>query len=320
MVSEQHICWGAGHKHESSHELKLEHLSLYYGTTPAIKDISFSICCGQSLALIGPNGAGKSTLLSAIAGILKYSQGRITWDGKALPRHEIAYIPQRSEVDWEFPITVRQLVELGRYPSLGIWKSEGKHDRDIVDKALDSLELNELQNRQIGSLSGGQQQRAFLARALAQEAHILLLDEPFTGLDRPGEESLSKLLKQLSKEGRLIIASHHDLNTAAQIFDQALLLNCKQIAFGASEAVLCEDILAKCFQKREPEGEESSKLNKDGELTKLNKNNNEPQDCMERNNMKPHHHADAACSQNSQNSPEAIEMAKAKTKGKARKS
>jgi len=251
MVSNQHICWGAGRKHENCHELKLEHLSLYYGKICAIEDINFSICCGNSLALIGPNGAGKSTLLSAIAGILKFRQGRITWDGKELPRHEIAYIPQRSEVDWEFPITVRQLVELGRYPSLGIWKSEGQHDKDIIDKALHSLELDELQHRQIGNLSGGQQQRAFLARALAQEAHILLLDEPFTGLDRPGEQSLSKLLKQLSQEGRLIIASHHDLNTAAQIFDQALLINCQQIAFGPSEEVLSEDILAQCFQKKE---------------------------------------------------------------------
>lgn len=286
MVSKQHICWGAGHEHESCHELKIEQLSLYYGTSCAIDDINFRILCGRSLALIGPNGAGKSTLLSAIAGILKYSQGSITWDGKNLPRQEIAYIPQRSEVDWEFPITVRQLVELGRYPSLGIWKSEGQHDRDIIEKALSSLELLELQDRQIGSLSGGQQQRAFLARALAQEAHILLLDEPFTGLDRPGEESLSKLLKQLSKEGRLIIASHHDLNTAAQIFDQVLLLNCKQIAFGASEEVLCDDILDKCFKKRESKKSDDTKQAKNGKDTPDKREGNNTSEAVNSQNEK----------------------------------
>ncbi|MFR1411077.1 MAG: metal ABC transporter ATP-binding protein [Akkermansia sp.] len=137
---------------------------------------------------------------------------------------EIAYLPQRSDVDWSFPITVRALVEMGRYPALGLWKKFSRHDREIVEKSLHVLGLEHLAERQISELSGGQQQRAFLARALAQEAHVLLLDEPFTGLDAPASQSLGRL-DSLAAEGRLVIASHHDLNTAADIFDTILLMN-----------------------------------------------------------------------------------------------
>ena len=151
---------------------------------------------------------------------------------------EIAYLPQRSDVDWSFPITVRALVEMGRYPSLGLWKKFGRHDRDIVEKSLNALGMESLADRQISELSGGQQQRAFLARALAQEAHVLLLDEPFTGLDAPACQSLGRLLDSLAAEGRLVIASHHDLNTAADIFDTILLMNRELVAFGPPEEVL----------------------------------------------------------------------------------
>ena len=147
-------------------------------------------------------------------------------------------------------ITVRELVEMGRYPSVGIMRKLNTHDREIVDKALESLELTALQHRQIGALSGGQQQRAFLARALAQEAHILLLDEPFTGLDVPGMESLGKLLRSLASEGRLIIASHHDLNTAPRIFSHCLLLKKQRIAFGKTEDVLTPQNLELAFGKQ----------------------------------------------------------------------
>lgn len=253
MVSHahDHICWGGGHHHPAHHHLQLRHVTAGYSTEPALEDISFEAACGRTLALIGPNGAGKSTLLNALAGLLTPWSGEILWNGAPLAQHrrEIAYLPQRNEVNWQFPITVRQLVEMGRYPSVGIWRSLNRHDHEIVDKALATLNLQDLQHRQIGALSGGQQQRCFLARALAQEAHILLLDEPFTGLDVPGTEALSALLRSLAAEGRLVIASHHDLVTAPQIFDMALLLRRRLIAAGHTTDVLTPANLTLAFDR-----------------------------------------------------------------------
>lgn len=244
-----HICWGGGHHHHTHHHLILHKVTAGYGSEPVLQDISFEAACGSTLALIGPNGAGKSTLLNALAGLLPIWSGDILWNNTPLASHmnEIAYLPQRSEVDWQFPITVRQLVEMGRYPSVGIWGSMRTHDQEIVDKAICTLGLQDLQDRQIGALSGGQQQRCFLARALAQEAHILLLDEPFTGLDVPGTEALSQILRSLAAEGRLVIASHHDLATASQIFDLAILLRKQVIACGPAQQVLTPDNLKRTF-------------------------------------------------------------------------
>lgn len=244
-----HICWGGGERHEGGHELAVRGICARYGATDALKDVSFSTHCGHTLALAGPNGAGKSTLLNILAGLLKPQAGEVLWNGRPLhdTRREIAWMPQRTEVDWNFPITVRQLVAMGRYPMAGLWGALGRHDNEIIDKALDSLRLEDLQQRQIGELSGGQQQRAFLARALAQEAHILLLDEPFTGLDAPGIESLGGLLRSLAKEGRLVIASHHDLASAPQIFDLCLLLRRSPIAFGPTEEALSPERLQQAF-------------------------------------------------------------------------
>ena len=220
--------------------LKVDNINVYYGNIHAVKDISFEVNQGEIVTLIGANGAGKSTLIKALAGLIRPDSGKILWNG--CPLHdtpgEIAYLPQRSDVDWSFPITVHALVEMGRYPSLGLWKKFGRHDRDIVEKSLHVLGMESLADRQISELSGGQQQRAFLARALAQEAHVLLLDEPFTGLDAPASQSLGKLLDSLAAEGRLVIASHHDLNTAADIFDTILLMNRELAAFGPPKEVL----------------------------------------------------------------------------------
>ncbi len=244
-----HICWGGGVHHHGGHELAVQHISARYGSVDALHDITFTTPCGHTLALVGPNGAGKSTLLSILAGLMRPSAGEVLWNRRPLhdTRQEIAWMPQRTEVDWRFPLTVRQLVEMGRFPAVGIWGKLHRHDHEIVDKALDALQLAPLQKRQIGELSGGQQQRAFLARALAQEAHILLLDEPFTGLDVPGMESLGALLHTLAHEGRLIIASHHDLATAPHIFDHCLLLRGSLIAYGATADVLSPDNLCRAF-------------------------------------------------------------------------
>ncbi len=249
MVEEEHICWGNSPSHACAHTLRVENLSASYGRVPALDDITFETRCGRTLALVGPNGAGKSTLLKILARLMRPDSGEILWNGAPLSHfpHETAYLPQRSEVNWAFPLTVRDLVAMGRYPSLGIWRKSRRHDREIVDKALFALGLERLHDRQIGALSGGQQQRAFLARALAQEAHILLLDEPFTGLDSRGTASLGELLRALAREGRLIIASHHDLNTAASIFDDTLLLRRRMIAFGPTREALAPEHLEEAF-------------------------------------------------------------------------
>jgi ABC-type Mn2+/Zn2+ transport system ATPase subunit len=229
--------------------LVIDGVSVNYRDILALDRVSFATSCGNRVALVGPNGAGKSTLLKAIAGLVPQRVGKIMWRGSSVKKwsREFAYLPQREEIDWSFPITVRGLVEMGRYPQVGWWRTFSKADRKAVDSALETLNLMDLQNRQIRELSGGQQQRAFLARAIAQEAHVLLLDEPFTGLDRNASLLLGDLLAKLAGEGRLIIASHHDLGSASFLFDEVLVLNTKQVGFGPVDRVLTPAMIEQTF-------------------------------------------------------------------------
>lgn len=227
------------------HELEVAGVTVRYRAHLALEDASFATSCGNCVALIGPNGAGKSTLLKAIAGLIPRAAGTIRWRGTTVHRwhREFAYLPQREEVDWSFPVTVRGLVEMGRYSQLSWWRRWRPLDDARVRDAMTLMQLDGLENRQISELSGGQQQRAFIARAIASEAHVLLLDEPFTGLDRPARENLSSLLRKLSAEGRLVIASHHDLNTVADLFDQVFILKRRPVAFGTvAEAFTPENL------------------------------------------------------------------------------
>ncbi|WP_411827330.1 metal ABC transporter ATP-binding protein [Luteolibacter sp. AS25] len=235
--------------HGSHHELVIDNLSVAYREIMALENVSMATSCGNRVALIGPNGAGKSTLLKAIAGLVPKASGEIRWRNESVKNwsREFAYLPQREEIDWSFPITVRGLVEMGRYPQTSWWKKFSKDDNRAVDEAIDSLNLGDLQNRQIRELSGGQQQRAFLARSLAQEAHVLLLDEPFTGLDRNAASLLGDLLAKLASEGRLIIASHHDMATAPVLFDEVLVINTQQVAFGSINEVLTSELISQTF-------------------------------------------------------------------------
>lgn len=229
--------------------LQVERLHVHHGAICALRNVSLAIQSGEAMALLGRNGAGKSTLLKAIAGLPAIMRGQILWKGEPVARwrKEIAYLPQREEVDWNFPITVRGLVEMGRYTQLGPWGKFRSVDEEAVESALQAMELGPLANRQIRQLSGGQQQRTFIARAMAQEARVLLLDEPFAGLDKSAAELLSRLIHRLTSEGRLIIASHHDLNTAEEIFSQALLLNREQVAFGPVRSVLTQPHIETAF-------------------------------------------------------------------------
>lgn len=248
MSDTHHDCC-AHHGHH--HELVIDQLTVSYRRVLALEKVSLATSCGNRVALIGPNGAGKSTLLKAIAGLVPRESGAIRWRGTAVKKwsREFAYLPQREEVDWSFPITVRGLVEMGRYPQTGWWRKFSAEDTAAVDRALESLALMDLQHRQIRELSGGQQQRTFLARALAQEAHVLLLDEPFTGLDRNASQLLGDLLNKLAHEGRLVIASHHDLNTVPLLFDEALVLATKPLAFGPVEKILTPELIERTFHQ-----------------------------------------------------------------------
>ena len=237
--------------HGQHHELTVENVTVRYRNVLALENVSLATSCGNRVALIGPNGAGKSTLLKSIAGLVPRDAGTIRWRGTAVRKwsREFAYLPQREEVDWSFPITVRGLVEMGRYPQTGWWRKFSQQDAAAVDRALDSLALTHLQHRQIRELSGGQQQRAFLARALAQEAHVLLLDEPFSGLDRNAALRLGDLLARLAGEGRLVIASHHDLNTVPRLFDEALVLSTRALAFGPVAEILTPELIERTFHE-----------------------------------------------------------------------
>ncbi len=229
----------------SNHRLEIRDLTVSYNRVPALHHISFAADCGACVALLGPNGAGKSTLLKALCGLLNIETGSISFHGHAIsgPNREFAYLPQRENLDWDFPTSVRGLVEMGRYQRTGWWRWFSAGDRAAVDEAIRLMQLEDLERRQISALSGGQQQRAFLARALAQRAHVFLLDEPFTGLDKPNQDNLKALLRGLREQGKLLLVSHHDLATVPEIFDEVIFLNGELIAAGpVGEAFTGENI------------------------------------------------------------------------------
>ena len=231
-------------------QLVLEDLTVSYNRIPAVHHLSATFSCSSCVAILGPNGAGKTTLLKSIAGLLPIETGRIRFQGKLLNStlgQMIAYVPQRESVDWDFPITVRGLVEMGRYPALGPWKRFSRADEEIVCEALEICDLSDLASRQISALSGGQQQRVFLARAWAQQADIYLLDEPFTGLDKNAAESFSKAMHRLRDSGKLLTASHHDLKSVPALFDHVLLMNGELVASGPTGEVFLPQNIDRAF-------------------------------------------------------------------------
>ncbi|MEI6873100.1 MAG: metal ABC transporter ATP-binding protein [Verrucomicrobiota bacterium] len=236
----------------STHSLQVEDLTVSYRRIPALHHVGFSLSCGSAVGVLGPNGAGKSTLLKALAGLLPSETGVITFHGRQMrgANQEFAYLPQRETVDWDFPTTVRGVVEMGRYLRLRWWGRFAEEDQVAVDAALAAMQMTELQDRQISALSGGQQQRVFLARALAQEAHVLLLDEPFTGLDQPSQEGLKLVFRQLREQGKLLLISHHDLASVPELFDQILLLNGELLAAGPVKEVFTQENLTRAYGTR----------------------------------------------------------------------
>jgi len=231
----------------ASHRLHIRDLTVSYHRIPAVHHVNLELHCGRSVALLGPNGAGKTSFFKALAGLVKPETGSVSLGGHGDVRADIAYLPQRENVDWDFPVTVRGLARMGRYARLGWWRKFGAADHAAVDRALSAMELTDLAHRQISALSGGQQQRAFLARALAQQAHVMLLDEPFTGLDKPAQELLSAAIRRIVDAGNLVIASHHDLKTVPELFQQVIFLNGELIAFGDAAETFTEANIDRAF-------------------------------------------------------------------------
>jgi ABC-type Mn2+/Zn2+ transport system ATPase subunit len=231
------------------HRLEVQNASIGYGEKTVLRDLTFQIPHGARVAVVGPNGAGKSTLFKALVGLLPLQKGRILIHGRALGSHKdcVAYVPQREEVDWRFPVTVNDVVMMGRIRQTGWLRRASAEDRQIAAKSLEQMGIANLANQSIGQLSGGQQQRAFLARALAQEPHILLMDEPFTAVDVTTQEMTLRLLDHLRQRQVTTLVSTHDLNLAASRFDLVLLLNHRLIACGTPDQVFAKENLAQAF-------------------------------------------------------------------------
>lgn len=239
--------------------IQLRGLEVQYDHYTAIHSIDLDIEAGERVAVVGPNGAGKSTLLKVIAGVSRPSAGEVRIFGDLPGGHVcIAYVPQRSQVDWRFPVTVREVVMMGRIRKIGLFRWPRGRDWGFVDEAMRRVDITSLANRHIAELSGGQQQRVFLAQALAQEAEIILLDEPLTGLDTPTQEAIFGLLNQLKLAGVTILVATHDLTQAAGFFDRVILVNRRLIAFGPPPEALSRKFLMQAYggQLHELEGDD----------------------------------------------------------------
>jgi len=232
--------------------IEVHNLTVAYGQKPVLWDIDVSIPTGQLIAIVGPNGAGKSTLLKAILGLIPVASGYVKslgLEGSAI-RKRIGYVPQRESVDWDFPVSVQDVVEMGRYGRLGWLKRPTKHDREFALSSLDKVGMLPFATRQISQLSGGQQQRVFLARALAQDPDIYLMDEPFAGVDAATERAIVEILRDLRSAGKTVVAVHHDLQSIPEYFDWVTMLNLRLVAAGRVTEVFTPENLQKTYGGR----------------------------------------------------------------------
>jgi manganese/iron transport system ATP-binding protein len=228
--------------------LKLSHVTVHYNGRMALEDVSFQLIGGERIAVVGPNGAGKSTLFKVIAGVIDPASGDVTVAGHCPGGHIcIAYVPQRSQVDWTFPVTVADVVMMGRISQIGLLRRPGSQDREYVRQCLQVVDMADLANRQIGELSGGQQQRMFIARALAQEAELVLMDEPLTGLDAPAQEHIFRIVNELRERRVTVMVATHDLNLATERFDRVMLLNGQLLGIGLPEEVFTAERLQTAY-------------------------------------------------------------------------
>jgi manganese/zinc/iron transport system ATP- binding protein len=238
-----------GHSGNGVPVLQFEDVSFAYGGAPAVDSVTLHVAPGDFTAIVGPNGSGKSTLLKAVLGLVPRVRGSVTLDGRpvARVRRRVAYVPQREAVDWSFPINAEQVVMMGRFPHIGWVLAPSSRDRQAVAEALERVGMSDLRQRQIGSLSGGQQQRIFLARALVQEASVLLLDEPLTGVDATTQQVIVALMGELRSAGTTILQATHDLETAADVSDLLCFVNRRVLAFGTPDETFNEHTLHVTF-------------------------------------------------------------------------
>ena len=224
--------------------IEIKNLTVAYGENIALEDFNLDVEIGSLMALVGPNGAGKSTLIKTILKFLKQITGEIKISKKSL-----AYVPQRNSVDWDFPTTLFDVVEMGCYGRVGLFKRVNKEEKAKVLKAIEQVGMLDFKDRQISELSGGQQQRAFIARALVQEADIYLMDEPFQGVDSTTEKSIVDILKKLKSDGKTLLVVHHDLQTVPTYFESVTFINKTVIATGKVKEVFTQENIDKTYRK-----------------------------------------------------------------------
>ncbi len=229
--------------------IEVHDLTVSYDQSPVLWNVDLSLPSGKLIGILGPNGAGKSTLIKAIMGLVKPTSGYVKIFDKTLQdvRSRISYVPQRESVDWNFPASVLDVVMMGTYGKLGLFKRPGKKEKEIALGCLDQVGMMSFVNRQISELSGGQQQRVFIARALAQEADLYLMDEPFAGVDMATETAIFQLLKDMTAKGKTIIVVHHDIHSAMNYFDWIIMLNLHLVGSGPTDLVMTEELLRKTY-------------------------------------------------------------------------
>jgi len=229
--------------------LSIRNLSVAYQKKVVLENISFSVPKGKLIGIIGPNGAGKSTLIKAILDLVPSISGDVSIFGGSYEknRKSVGYVPQRESVDWDFPTDALDVVTMGRYGKLGWLKRPSQKDKEIARQCLEKVGMSEYSNRQISQLSGGQQQRVFLARALAQEAELYFMDEPFVGVDAATEKAIIALLNSLKNQGKTVLVVHHDLNTVKEYFDWVMLLNVSLVDVGPTEDIFTTEALQKTY-------------------------------------------------------------------------
>lgn len=232
--------------------MEIHDLTVAYHKRPVLWGVDLVVPKGKLVGIVGPNGAGKSTLIKAVLGIVPSSSGWVKVFGKPVEKAKkrVGYVPQRESIDWDFPVTVMDVVLMGRFGRLGLFKRPGPADREIARGCLEKVKMLPYANRQIANLSGGQQQRVFLARALAQDADVYFMDEPFAGVDAATEEAIVRLLREMRDEGKTVFVVHHDLSTADDYFEMMVLLNMRLVAAGPTEEVFTADILQKTYGGR----------------------------------------------------------------------
>lgn len=237
---------------QQNYAVEVEDLTVAYDAKPVLWDIDLKIPKGQLMAVVGPNGAGKTTLIKAMLGLLKPVTGEVRFlDGIGdihTLKNRIGYVPQSGSVDWDFPATVQDVVLMGCYGKLGWVRRPRKADMELTKQALAKVGMQDYANRQISQLSGGQQQRVFLARALAQEAEVYFMDEPFKGVDAKTERAIVALLKDLKEQGKTVVVVHHDLQTVPDYFDWVTLINLCVVASGPVQEVFHEENLKKTYR------------------------------------------------------------------------